>query len=116
MWALEENFTNIVDFIKDLVEEDIVKHLKDSSCCSTCTSKISAKKFVQCISDYLEEGFKDRLLIASEFSLITDETTDLSDHAELSIFVCYADSDTHKINEEFLGMVEVIGSNGPRCC
>ena len=54
---------------------------------------------MQCISDYLEEGFKDRLLIASEFSLISDETTDLFDHAELSIFVCYGDSETHKINE-----------------
>ena len=32
--------------------------------------------------------------------------------AELSIFVRYVDSDTHKISEEFLGMVEVIGSKG----
>ena len=58
---------------------------------------------MQCISDYLEDGFKDRLLAASEFSLMTDETTDISDRAELSIFVRYVDSDTHKISEEFLG-------------
>ena len=31
---------------------------------------------------------------------------------ELSIFVPYVDSDTHKINEEILGMAEVIGSKG----
>ena len=39
-----------------------------------------------------------------------DETTNISDRAELSIFVQYVDPDTHKINEEFLGMVKVIGS------
>ena len=109
-WALRENFTDIVDFIKELGYEDIIKHLNDCSSRATYTSKTSAEEFVQCISDYLEDGFKDRLLAASEFSLMTDETTDISDRAELSIFVRYVDSDTHKISEEFLGMVEVIGS------
>ena len=49
---------------------------------------------MQCISDYVEEGFKDRLLTNSEFSLMTDETSDMSDQAEISIFVAYGDSDT----------------------
>ena len=43
-----------------------------------------------------------------------DETTNISDCAELSIFVRYIDSDTHKVNEEFLDMSEVIGSKGVR--
>ena len=43
-----------------------------------------------------------------------DETTNISDRAELSIFVRYIDSDTHKVNEEFLDMDEVIGSKGVR--
>ena len=43
---------------------------------------------------------------------MTDETTDISDRTELSIFVRYVNSDTHKITEEFLSMVEVIGSKG----
>lgn len=49
---------------------------------------------------------------ASEFSLMTDETSNISDQAELSIFFLYVDSDTHKINEEFLGLAKVIGSKG----
>ena len=69
---------------------------------------------MQCIGDYLERGFEDCLLTPSEFSLIMDETTNISDRAELSIFVPYIDSDTHKVNEEFLGMDEVIGSKGVR--
>ena len=69
---------------------------------------------MQCIGDYLEGGFEDCLLTPSEFSLIMDETTNISDRAELSIFVRYIDSDTHKVNEEFLDMGEVIGSKGVR--
>lgn len=111
-WALRENFSDIIDFIKDIGDEDITKHLNDCSTRATYTSKTSAEEFVQCISDYLEDGFKDRLLAASEFSLLTDETTDISDRAELSIFIRYVNSDTHKVNEEFLGMVEVVGSKG----
>ena len=43
---------------------------------------------------------------------MTDETPNISDRAELSIFVRYVDSDTHKTNEEFLSRVEIIGSKG----
>ena len=96
-WTLSENFTDIVDFIKDLGDKYIVKHLKDSSCCAIYTSKTSAEEFVQSVSNYLEEGFKDRLLTASEFSLMTDETSNITDHAGLSIFVRYVESLT--VNE-----------------
>ena len=67
---------------------------------------------IKCLSDYLEEGFKNRLLAASDFSLTTDETTDISDRAEFAIFVCYVNSDSHQVTEEFLGLVEVYGSKG----
>ena len=77
----------MVDFIKDLDDGDIVKNLKDSGCRATYTSKTSAEELSQFISNHLEEGFKDRLLIASEFSLMRDETTDIPDRAELSIFI-----------------------------
>ena len=60
----------------------------------------------------MEEGFKNKLLAACDFSLMTDETTDISDRAELAIFVRYVDSDNHQVTEEFLGLVEVYGSKG----
>ena len=61
-----------------------------------------------CLSDYLKEGFKNRLLAASDFSQMTDETTDISDRAELAIFVRYVNLDSHQITEVIL--VEVCGS------
>ena len=46
------------------------------------------------------------------FSLIADETTDIAGRAELAIFICYVDSDCHQVKEEFLGVVEIVGSKG----
>ena len=43
---------------------------------------------------------------------MADETTDMADRAELSIFIWYVDSDNHKVKEEFLAFVEVVGSWG----
>ena len=62
----------------------------------------------------MEEGFINRLTAALEFSLLADETTDIADRAELAIFIRYVDSDCHQVKEEFLGVVEVVGSKGAK--
>ena len=67
---------------------------------------------IQCLSDHLEGDFLSRLIPACDFSLMANETTDMADRAELSIFIRYVDSDSHEVKEEFLGLVEVVGSKG----
>ena len=64
------------------------------------------------MSDSLEEGFINRLTATCEFSLLADETTDITGRAELAIFIRYVDSDCHQVKEKFLGVVEVVGSKG----
>ena len=54
--------------------------------------------------------FLSCLISACDFSLMTNKTTDMADRAGLSIFIWHIDSDSHKVNEEFLGLVEVVGS------
>ena len=43
---------------------------------------------------------------------MADETTDIADRAQLSIFIRYVDAHSNLINEKFIGIVEVIGSKG----
>lgn len=45
---------------------------------------------------------------------MADETTDIADRAELTIFICYVDSDTHSVTEEYLGLVEIVGNKGAK--
>ena len=109
-WAVRENFPDTIDFLRELPDEDIEKHFQEARSRATYASKKSADEFIKCLSDYLEEGFKNRLLAASDFSLMTDETTDISDCAELALFVCYVNLDSHQVTEEFLGLVKVKGA------
>ena len=111
-WAVRENFPDTIDFLRELPDEDIEKHFQEARSRATYASKKSADEFIKCLSDYLEEGFKNRLLAASDFSLMADETADISDRAELAIFVRYVNSDSHQVTEEFLDLVEVYGSQG----
>ena len=110
-WAVRENFCDVVEFLKDLGDEDIANHLRESRR-ATYVSTTSTDEFLKCLSDHLEEEFLSRLAAASDFSLMADETTDVADRAELSIFIRYVDADTHQISEKFLGLVEVVGSKG----
>ena len=106
-WAVRENFCDVVEFLKDLGDEDIANHLRESRR-ATYVSTTSTDEFLKCLSDHLEEEFLSRLAAASDFSLMADETTDVADRAELSIFIRYVDADTHQISEKFLGLVEVV--------
>ena len=78
----------------------------------TYVSTTSTDEFLHCLSDHLEGDFLSRLISACDFSLMADETTDMTDRAELSIFIRYVDSDSHEVKEEFLGLVEVVGKKG----
>ena len=60
----------------------------------------------------MEGDFLSHLISACYFSLMASETTDMADRAELSIFIRYVDSDSNEVKEEFLGLVEVVGSKG----
>ena len=111
-WAVRENFQDVIEFIKDLGDEDLSAHLRGSSARATYVLTASTDEFIRCLSDFLEQGFINRLTAAREFSLLADETTDIAGRAELAIFIRYVDSDCHQVKQEFLGVVEVVGSTG----
>ena len=70
-------------------------------------STTSTDEFLKYLSNCLENGFLDRLTVASEFSLMVDETMDIADQAKFAIFACY-DSDKHSVTEEFLGLTDIV--------
>ena len=96
-WAVRENFSDIIHFLKGLGDGDIFYHLQQTSARASYIST---------------NGFLHHLTAASEFSLMAGETMDIADQAELTVFVCYVDSDKHAITEEFLGLVDIVGSKG----
>ena len=100
-WAVRENFEDVIDLICELGDEDINIHLREASTRATYTSVRSVDSFIKALSDHLETVFLTRLTNAVDFSLLADETTNMADRAELSIFTRYINNG-NKVKEEFL--------------
>lgn len=60
-WAIRENFSDIVNFLKSLGDADIEEHIRESSTRATYVSTASTDEF------HLEEGFLSRLVASSDF-------------------------------------------------
>ena len=86
-WAVRENSEDVIEFLNDLGDQDINDHLRESSSRVTYVSTTSTDEFLRCLSDHLEGDFLSCLISAYDFSLMADETTDMADRAELSIFI-----------------------------
>ena len=61
---VRENFQDVIEFIKNLGDEDLSAHLRDSSTHATYVSTASTDEFITYLSDFLEEGFINRLTAA----------------------------------------------------
>ena len=96
----------------DLGDTDIQEHLHQSSSRAKYVSKASADENLTCISDYLDYWLLSHLAKATDFSILADETTDVSNRAELATFVRYVDSDSNDVKEEYLGLVQIKGNKG----
>ena len=88
------------------------QHLRTCSNHATYKSEASVDEFLKCLSKHLGNEFLNQSIVASDFTLITDETTNMDDRCQLVIFVRYTDSEHQEMEQEFLGMVEIVGSKG----
>ena len=102
-WEVRENFPDIIDFLKDIGDEGSLKHLVKCTSRSSYVSKTSCNEFPSSLSDYLESKMKNRLIAAEHFSRLTNESTDISNGAEVSIFIQYIGSDTMISKKTFQG-------------
>ena len=82
-WTLWDNFKDAVGFMHDLGGEKIDNHLRESSSRATYYLSASIYKFLKCLCDFLENGLLSQMVVASEFSLLANKTSDIVDRAQL---------------------------------
>ena len=112
IWAVQENFEEVVELFQELGDEEINAHLREGNQRATYTSIRSVESFIKCLSSFFKNRLLNRLTNAADFSISADETTDMySCTAVLSIFVWYV-NEHHKFVKEFLELTEVVGSKG----
>ena len=89
-----------MNHICDLGDKDFKKHTAIMAKNTSYVSHFTVDEMVKVISDYTEAKFLNDLLAAGDFSLLTDESTNETGRAQLSIFVCYAMSTCSPTNQK----------------
>ena len=80
------NFDELVDLIISCGAEDLKRFLERAGKNANYTSKIAVVEFVEAVGLWAEECLLKRLHKASNFSVMADECTDVTNIEELSIF------------------------------
>ena len=101
-WAVRNNFHDLMEHIKNLGDEDLIKHFQTMDKNATYLSEFTVDEFVQICSDCIENIFLNNIVFAREFAILTDESTNEAGRAQLAIFVRYVDSIIPEPKEEFV--------------
>ena len=101
-WAIKNNFEDLIMFIKDMGDQDLVYHFNQAAKNATYISHFTIDEFLKIISDYLEQKLMIDLSLSSDFALLSDESCDEANRAQFSIFVRYIDTATNSPKEGFV--------------
>jgi hypothetical protein len=99
------NFREIFQcLIKRNVE--LVEHASKFSNIFTGQLKTIQNEFIFCVSQYLKEFIYNEISNANFFSVIGDDTTDITEHSQCTLTIRFVGSEA-KVQERFLGFFDV---------
>ena len=101
-WAVKNKLQDVMNHIRDLGDADLIEHSQVMAKNATYMSHFTVDELTKVISDKIEAKLLRDLLSSSDFSILTDESTDEAGRAQLAVFVRYIDSYTNEPKEEFV--------------
>lgn len=96
----EGNFRALLSYRIDAGDNELRKHLESSAANATYISKTSQNEIISCCREEIQHIILARVKDAKFYSVIFDETTDLSNISQLSISVRYLHE--LKVREDFI--------------
>ena len=106
------NFLALLDFRAEGGDEIIAKHLRECARNATCTSATIQNDIIAITMEYLRNQIISEIPEhAPFFTILADETTDVSNTGQLCISIRFVD-ETCSIHEEFLGFVSLARTTG----
>ena len=106
-WAVKRNFPDLITFLQDIGDLDIIRHVAKAPKNATYLSHYMVEEYTKIISDYLEENTIRNLDTSVDFTLLADESTDEADRSQLAVFVRYIDTSDNLAKEEYLGITKL---------
>lgn len=100
-------FRALLAFRMDAGDDKLEAHLSTAPQNCTMISKTVQNEVIDIIGFTIRSQLLDRIKRAKFFAILSDETTDVSRHMQLSLCFRYVDEDTIVVREDFLGFVQL---------
>ena len=105
-------FRALLAFRLDSGDQDLISHLSTAPKNCTMINWMIQNDVIESIGKYLQKKVLDRVKKARFYSILCDETTDVSTTEQMTICVRYIDMEDLKMCEDFLGFIKVTSTTG----
>ncbi|XP_021373041.1 zinc finger protein 862-like [Mizuhopecten yessoensis] len=112
-WMAKENvasmkFSSMLDFM-DYQGVDVTSMKVGDN--ATYSSRASVEEFQECIAEVVESDLLEKVKASPFISILTDESTDISNTKKMVLYIRLVDQDTFVASTHFLGNVSIEGSS-----
>ncbi|XP_049799810.1 zinc finger MYM-type protein 1-like [Schistocerca nitens] len=105
-------FESLLAFRMDAGDEDLKHHFSTCGRNSSMISNTVQNEVIHCIGDPIRSSISRDVKKAKFFSIICDETTDVTTKEQMTFCVRYIDIETFVTKEDFLGFTELKSATG----
>jgi hypothetical protein len=103
----EGNFRALLKFRVDAGDEVLASHLTSCGKNASYISKTTQNEIIDCCGEVIIEKIVTKIKASKFFTIMADETTDVSIKEQLSICIRYFNTTDCKIEEDFIKFVDV---------
>lgn len=101
------NFKALLEFRINAGDQILKEHLKSATKNTAYISKTTQNDLIDCCGNVISDKIIQKVHISKFYSILADETTDVSISEQFSFCVRYFDSNTCSVREDFLGFTKV---------
>lgn len=110
--ACEGNFRALLKFRIDAGDKELDLHIQSCGKSTSYISKTIQNDLIECCGEVITSKIVSKIKVAKFYTIIADETTDMSTKEQLSICIRYFDKATFEIREDFIMFVDVVNLSG----
>lgn len=108
----EGNFRALLRFRVDAGDQALADHLKTAPKNASYISKTSQNELIESCANVIREKILEKIKESKYYSILVDETTDVSTTEQLTFCCRFLDISSQTIREEFLGFLNVYNLTG----
>ncbi|XP_015377033.1 PREDICTED: zinc finger MYM-type protein 1-like [Diuraphis noxia] len=106
------NFRELIKFRIDSGDNVLKNHLETTNKNATYLSPLIQNEIISVCNKLILGHLVANVNKSKSFTILADETTDVSNKEQMTLCVCYVDLNANKIREDFLQIIEIQNMSG----